>query len=57
MRRPAAGPRDGRGRLFRKTPGLWPPPAYTVTLPAGFLVNGPHKVAMRVIAADGKGYF
>jgi hypothetical protein len=30
---------------------------YVVTLPAGFLVNGPHKVTVRVIAADGKGYF
>jgi hypothetical protein len=30
---------------------------YAVTLPAGFLVNGPHKIVVRVIAADGKGYF
>jgi len=41
---------------YFKTPGL-AATGYAVTLPAGFLVNGPHKVAVRVIAADGKGYF
>jgi hypothetical protein len=41
---------------YFKTPGL-AATGFTLTLPAGFLVNGPHKVAVRVIAADGKGYF
>ena len=30
---------------------------YTVTLPAGTLPKGPHALVVRVIAADGKGYF
>jgi hypothetical protein len=41
---------------YFKSPGLTAT-GYTVTLPAGFLVNGPHKIAVRVIAADGTGYF
>ena len=41
---------------YFKSPGL-AATGYAVTLPAGFLVNGPHKIAVRVIAADGKGYF
>jgi hypothetical protein len=41
---------------YFKSPGL-AATGYTVTLPAGFLINGPHKIAVRVIAADGKGYF
>ncbi|MGH6963739.1 MAG: hypothetical protein ACREE0_04605 [Phenylobacterium sp.] len=41
---------------YFKTPAL-APTGFTVTLPAGFLINGPHQVAVRVIAADGKGYF
>jgi hypothetical protein len=49
------GARDDVANYF-KTPGL-SATGYTVTLPAGFMVNGPHKVAVRVIAADGKGYF
>jgi hypothetical protein len=49
------GAREDVANYF-KTPGL-SATGYTVTLPAGFLVNGPHKVAVRVIAADGKGYF
>ena len=28
-----------------------------MTLPAGALAKGPHKLVLRVIAADGKGYF
>ena len=49
------GARDDVANYF-KTPGL-AATGYAVTLPAGFLVNGPHKVTVRVIAADGKGYF
>lgn len=30
---------------------------YTMTLPAGTLAKGPHALVVRVIAADGKGYF
>lgn len=30
---------------------------YSVTLPAGTLAKGPHNVTVRVIAADGQGYF
>jgi len=41
---------------YFKSPGL-AATGYTVTLPAGFLINGPHKIVVRVIAADGKGYF
>lgn len=49
------GSREDVASYF-KSPGL-SATGYAVTLPAGFLVNGPHKVVVRVIAADGKGYF
>ncbi len=47
--------REDVARYF-KAPAL-SATGYAVTLPAGFLVVGPHRVAVRVIAADGKGYF
>ena len=49
------GAREDVANYF-KTPGL-AATGYALTLPAGFLVNGPHKVVVRVIAADGQGYF
>ena len=41
---------------FNKVPGL-APVGFTMTLPAGLLAPGAHSVAVRVIAADGRGYF
>lgn len=41
---------------YFKVPGLVAT-GYSATLPAGALAKGPHAVAVRVIAADGKGYF
>jgi len=41
---------------FHKTPGLVAV-GYKATLPAGTLKAGPHSVAVRVIAADGAGYY
>jgi hypothetical protein len=41
---------------YFKAPGLIAT-GYVVVLPAGFLVVGPHKVTVRVISADGAGYF
>ena len=49
------GDREDVANYF-KAPGL-AATGYTLTLPAGFLVNGPHTVTVRVIAADGAGYF
>jgi len=41
---------------YFKVPGLTAT-GYTATLPAGSLAKGPHAVTVRVIAADGQGYF
>jgi hypothetical protein len=41
---------------FTKVPALVPV-GFTVTLPAGALAAGDHTVVVRVIAADGRGYF
>lgn len=49
------GPRQDVANYF-KSPGL-AATGYALTLPAGFLVNGPHDIVVRVIAADAKGYF
>lgn len=49
------GAREDVAHYF-KSPSL-AATGYVVTLPAGFLVNGPHKIVVRTIAADGRGYF
>ncbi len=49
------GSRPDVARYF-KAPGLVLT-GYTMTLPAGALAKGPHAVIVRVIAADGAGYF
>jgi len=41
---------------FNKVPALTPT-GFTLTLPAGTLAKGPHIAMVRVVAADGKGYF
>jgi hypothetical protein len=41
---------------YFKTPAL-EHSGFTVTLPAATLAKGPHALVLRVIAADGKGYF
>lgn len=41
---------------YFKTPGLVAV-GYTATLPAGALAMGPHTVVIRVVSADGTGYF
>jgi hypothetical protein len=41
---------------FHRVPAL-APTGYAMTLPAGTLAKGPHTALVRVIAADGKGYF
>jgi hypothetical protein len=41
---------------YTKTPGLVKV-GFTTTLPAGTLAPGPHIAVVRVVAADGKGYY
>jgi hypothetical protein len=41
---------------YFKTPTMTPV-GYRVTLPADALAAGPHSLVVRVVAADGKGYF
>ena len=41
---------------YFKAPGLTAT-GFTATLPAGSLAMGPHTAVVRVVAADGKGYF
>ena len=48
-------PRQDVSAYF-KTPAL-EPSGFAVTLPAATLAKGPHALVLRVIAADGKGYF
>ena len=49
------GPRPDVAAYF-KAPGLTAV-GFTTTIPAGALAVGPHTAMVRVVAADGKGYF